>query len=125
MPAPRQDWIVDIDAVRHRPPGTLLIDARSPERYRGEVEPIDPIAGSIPGAVNYFWQDVSTELGQMRPPEELARHWARLDEADEVIVYCGSGVTACVNLLAQAVAGRPVAKLYPGGWSDWCSYCSS
>ncbi len=122
VPAPRHDWIVDIEAVRHRPSGTLLIDSRSPERYRGEVEPIDPVAGSIPGAVNYFWQDISTGSGQMKPATELAHHWTELDDADEVIVYCGSGVTACVNLLAQAVAGRPVAKLYPGGWSDWCSY---
>lgn len=123
-PAPRHDWVVDIDTVRRRQDeaGVLLIDARSPERYRGEVEPIDPVAGSIPGAVNYFWQDVSTDSGQMKPPEELAHHWASLDEADEVIVYCGSGVTACVNLLAQTLAGRSMAKLYLGGWSDWCSY---
>lgn len=122
VPAPRHDWIVDIETVRHRQQGTVLIDARSPERYRGEVEPIDPIAGSIPGAVNYFWQEVSDERGQMKGGNELAQQWAGLDEAKEVIVYCGSGVTACVNLLAQTVAGQPMAKLYPGGWSDWCSY---
>lgn len=122
VPAPRQDWIVDIEAVRRRQEGSLLIDSRSPDRYRGEVEPIDPVAGSIPGAVNYFWQDVSAENGHMKPADELSQHWARLNDAEEAIVYCGSGVTACVNLLAQAVAGRPVAKLYPGGWSDWCSY---
>jgi thiosulfate/3-mercaptopyruvate sulfurtransferase len=122
--APHQDWVVDIDTVRRRKDdaGVVLIDSRSPERYRGEVEPIDPVAGSIPGAVNYFWQDISTETGQMNSPEELARHWTGLDAADEVIVYCGSGVTACVNLLAQTLAGRPMAKLYAGGWSDWCSY---
>ncbi len=122
VPVPRQNWIVDIETVRQCQPGTVLVDSRSPERYRGEVEPIDPVAGSIPGAVNYFWQEVSDEQGQMKPPAELAQHWAELDEAKEVIVYCGSGVTACVNLLAQSVAGRPMAKLYPGGWSDWCSY---
>lgn len=122
VPAPRHDWVVDIETVRHRPEGTLLIDSRSPERYRGEVEPIDPVAGSIPGAVNYFWQDVSAENGQMKPADELSQHWASLNDAEAVIVYCGSGVTACVNLLAQAVAGRSPAKLYPGGWSDWCSY---
>lgn len=121
-PAPRQEWIVDIDAVRRRPAETVLIDSRSPERYRGEVEPIDPIAGSIPGAVNYFWQDVSDPNGQMKPSESLIHHWAVLDNADEVIVYCGSGVTACVNLLAQTLAGRSMTKLYLGGWSDWCSY---
>ncbi|MBE9141093.1 sulfurtransferase [Nodosilinea sp. LEGE 07088] len=122
IPAQRQNWVVDIDHVRRRQQGSMLIDSRSPERYRGEVEPIDPIAGSIPGAVNYFWQAVSDSVGQMQPPEQLADHWAALDAADEVIVYCGSGVTACVNLLSQTLAGRPMAKLYAGGWSDWCSY---
>lgn len=122
IPNPRQDWIVDIDAVRRRPAETVLIDSRSPERYRGEVEPIDPVAGSIPGAVNYFWQDVSDPSGQIKAPEALAHHWAALDSADEVIVYCGSGVTACVNLLTQTLAGRSMARLYLGGWSDWCSY---
>ncbi|WP_017298587.1 sulfurtransferase [Nodosilinea nodulosa] len=121
-PAPRQGWLVDIEAVRDRPPAALLIDSRSPERYRGELEPIDPVAGSIPGAVNYFWQDASEPSGQLKSPEALANHWAALDAADEAIVYCGSGVTACVNLLAQTLAGRPMAKLYLGGWSDWCSY---
>ncbi|MGB3138152.1 MAG: sulfurtransferase [Nodosilinea sp.] len=121
-PAPRQDWIVDIDAVRQRGDEVTLIDSRSPERYRGEVEPIDPIAGSIPGAVNYFWQTVSEPSGQMKAPNHLAQHWAGLSDTDEVIVHCGSGVTACVNLLAQTLAGLPVARLYVGGWSDWCSY---
>ncbi len=124
IPAPREDWIVAIDTVRHRKdePGVVLIDARSPERYRGEIEPIDPVAGSIPGAVNYFWQEVSNQNGQMKSAAELAHHWAALADADGVIVYCGSGVTACVNLLAQTLAGRPMAQLYLGGWSDWCSY---
>ncbi len=124
LPNPQANWVVDIDDVRHRKdePGVQLIDSRSPERYRGEVEPIDPVAGTIPGAANQFWQDVSTPAGQMRSPEDLAQHWANLDAADEVIVFCGSGVTACVNLLSQAVAGKPMGKLYVGGWSDWCSY---
>ena len=121
---PQPDWIVDIETVKGRKDraDTVLIDSRSPERYRGEQEPIDPIAGSIPGAVNYFWQGVSDETGKLRSPQDLQRHWAALESADEVIVYCGSGVTACVNLLSQQVAGLPMAKLYVGGWSDWCSY---
>ncbi|MBD0334647.1 MAG: sulfurtransferase [Cyanobacteria bacterium Co-bin13] len=124
VPNPRTDWIVGIDTVRQRKdqPGVRLIDAREPSRYRGEQEPIDPIAGSIPGAVNYFWQDVSEGDGRMRSHAQLADHWSALDDADEVIVYCGSGVTACVNLLSHAIAGRPIGKLYVGGWSDWCSY---
>ncbi|MEO1400689.1 MAG: sulfurtransferase [Cyanobacteria bacterium J06635_1] len=121
-PQPQTDWLVDIDAVRHRKEMALLIDARSAERFRGEVEPIDPIAGSVPGAVNAFWKDVSDESGQLKSTSELAEHWSMLDQADEVMVYCGSGVTACVNLFSQVMAGKPMGKLYPGGWSDWCSY---
>ena len=124
VPEPQADWIVDIDYVRQHKDniGTMVIDSRSADRFRGEREPIDPIAGSIPGAVNYFWQDISTPNGQLKPADTLAHHWRAVDAADEVIVYCGSGVTACVNLFSQVVAGKPMGKLYPGGWSDWCSY---
>ena len=123
-PAPRADWVVTHEEVRQRKDqkGVVLIDSRAPERFRGEVEPIDPVAGSIPGAVNYFWQDVTDRSGAMRPAAELAQHWSGLEQAEEVMVYCGSGVTACVNLLSQTLAGQPMGKLYVGGWSDWCSY---
>lgn len=123
-PHPHADWIVDIDSVRQHKdmPGVLLIDSREPARYRGEQEPIDPVAGSIPGAVNYFWQAVSEENGQLKAGAILNQHWSELEAAKETIVYCGSGVTACVNLLSQAIAGKPMGKLYVGGWSDWCSY---
>lgn len=123
-PAPHTDWVVTIDQVRQRHPaaGVMLIDSRSPERYRGEVEPIDPVAGSIPGATNYFWQEVVDSSGHMRPAADLAHHWSALEQAGEVIVYCGSGVTACVNLLSQTLAGKSMGKLYVGGWSDWCSF---
>jgi thiosulfate/3-mercaptopyruvate sulfurtransferase len=87
-------------------PGMVVVDARAPERYRGETEPIDPVAGHIPGAVNIPYTS-ATEI----PREVLA--------ADEIVVYCGSGITACVDLLALAGAGRPDARLYPGSWSDW------
>ena len=118
------DWLADIEHIRQHKdlPHVLLIDSRSGARYRGEQEPIDPIAGSIPGAVNYFWQAVSDEAGYMRSPADLQAYWAELDQAEEVIVHCGSGVTACVNLLSQTLAGKPMGKLYVGGWSDWCSY---
>jgi len=89
-------------------PALVLVDARAPERWRGEVEPIDKVAGRIPGARN-----LPFERSAPLPPELL--------EADELVVYCGSGVTACVNLLALTLAGRPDARLYPGSWSEWSS----
>lgn len=91
-------------------------------RDRGECEPIDPIAGHIPGAVNYPWQSVTNAAGYMRSVAEQKQHWAELTSASEIVVYCGSGVTACVNLLSLEIAGLPHAKLYAGSWSDWCSY---
>ncbi|MEA5466990.1 sulfurtransferase [Leptothoe sp. PORK10 BA2] len=124
VPQLQANWIVDIDYVRQHKDeiGTMVVDSRSADRFLGEREPIDPIAGSVPGSVNYFWQDISTAAGGLKSPAELAQHWRAVDDADEVIVYCGSGVTACVNLFSQVVAGKPMGKLYPGGWSDWCSY---
>jgi len=89
-------------------PGLVVVDARAPERFRGEVEPIDPVAGRIPGAVN-----VPFETAASLPADVL--------EAEEIVVYCGSGITACVDLLALAAAGREDAKLYAGSWSDWSS----
>ena len=110
VPRPLAGDTVDADelAARLGDPGLVVVDARSPERYRGEVEPIDPVAGRIPGAVNWFYAEAS------EPPAEIA-------EADEIVVYCGSGITACVDLLLLAQAGRPDARLYPGSWSDWCA----
>jgi thiosulfate/3-mercaptopyruvate sulfurtransferase len=107
VPRPRTGETVDAEelAARLGEPGLVVVDARAPERYRGEVEPIDPVAGRIPGAVNWPY---GTEM----PPA--------LSDAQEIVVYCGSGVTACVDLLALARAGRQDAKLYPGSWSDWC-----
>ena len=84
----------------------LLVDARAPERYRGEVEPLDRVAGHIPGAQNVPFEAASPLAGD-------------LVSADEIVVYCGSGITACVDLLAFERAGRPDAKLYPGSWSEW------
>jgi thiosulfate/3-mercaptopyruvate sulfurtransferase len=103
-------------------PRTLLIDARAPERYTGAVEPIDPVAGHIPGAVNHPFSSNLRNDGRFLPPEELERRWRdRLGETSptDVIVMCGSGVTACHNLLALERAGLPGARLYPGSWSEW------
>ncbi len=105
-PRARDDDTIEAEELAARlDDGRLsVVDARLPERYRGEVEPIDPVAGRIPGARNAPYPD---EL----PPDLL--------EADEIVAYCGSGVTAAVVLLRLAQAGRGDAKLYPGSWSDW------
>ena len=87
-------------------PTLTLVDARAPERWRGEVEPLDPVAGRIPGARNRFFQDESPL------PQDLL-------DADELVVYCGSGVTACAVLHELHLAGRADARLYPGSWSEW------
>jgi thiosulfate/3-mercaptopyruvate sulfurtransferase len=122
----RPELAVDIEAVRAlNPESQTLIDSREPERYRGEREPIDPIAGHIPGAVNYPWQDVTDATGFIQPIAQQQQRWANLASRGEVIVYCGSGITACVNLLSLELAGIEHAKLYPGSWSDWCSYLTS
>jgi thiosulfate/3-mercaptopyruvate sulfurtransferase len=124
IPEPNSAMVVDIATVKAKKdlPGVVLVDAREGERYRGEQEPIDPIAGHIPGAVNYPWQAVTDDRGFLRPVEEQQQHWGTLPLADEIVVYCGSGVTACVNLLSLELAGIPHTQLYAGSWSDWCSY---
>jgi thiosulfate/3-mercaptopyruvate sulfurtransferase len=121
-PQVRSDWTIDIDRLRQPDAQRILIDAREADRYRGEREPIDPVAGHIPGAVNYPWLEVVDERGYLLPPEQHHRRWADLDPALTKVSYCGSGVTACVNLLSMAIAGVAPALLYPGSWSDWCSY---
>jgi thiosulfate/3-mercaptopyruvate sulfurtransferase len=120
----QSDWIVDRDTVKSRQgsPSVVLLDSRDGDRYRGEREPIDPIAGHIPGAVNSPWQRVCDERGYCLPLSVQQQLWTNYQQADEIIVYCGSGVTACVNLFSMKLAGIDKAKLYPGGWSDWCSY---
>jgi thiosulfate/3-mercaptopyruvate sulfurtransferase len=104
---------------------TILIDSREKPRYLGEFEPIDPIAGHIPGAKNYFWKDVLNEEGRWREREELITHFSEVPLSKEVIVYCGSGVSACPNILALKEAGYSNVKLYAGSWSDWISYPSN
>ncbi|MFM7575026.1 MAG: sulfurtransferase [Snowella sp.] len=121
---PQPDWIVDIETVKANPENSssVLIDSRERDRYRGEREPIDPIAGHIPGAICLPWLEVTDAQGNCLPPEAQKERWADYANSAEMIVYCGSGVTACVNLFSLAIAGLSPAKLYPGGWSDWCSY---
>ncbi|MGZ5893481.1 MAG: sulfurtransferase, partial [Caldimonas sp.] len=97
-------------------------DARSGERFRGEKEPIDPVAGHIPGALNRFHAANLAPGGRFKPAEELAREFAATLGARtsaDVIHSCGSGVTACHNLLAMEHAGLAGSQLYPGSWSEW------
>lgn len=98
------------------------IDAREPARYLGLEEPIDPVAGHIPGAINAPWQNVTDDRGFIKPTEYQKKIWQNLPVSANPVVYCGSGVTACVNLLSMSLAGIDNAKLYAGSWSDWCSY---
>lgn len=103
-------------------PAMTLIDARAPARFRGEVEPIDPIAGHIPGAQCAAFTDNLGPDGRFLPADQLKR---RFDEAlqgrsaNELVAYCGSGVTACHNLFALCLAGYPLGALYAGSWSEW------
>lgn len=124
MPKLQSTLAVDREGVQRRQaqPSVTLVDSREGDRYRGEREPIDPVAGHIPGAVNYPWQQVTDEGGRLLSPQDLQQYWSDVATADEIIVYCGSGVTACVNLFSLEAAGIQTGKLYVGSWSDWCSY---
>ncbi len=108
VPRPRHDDTIDAEELerRLREPGLVLVDARAPERYRGEVEPIDPVPGRIPGAINVPYTRREPVADTFAP-------------TDEVVVYCGSGVTACVTALDLVRAGHERVRLYPGSWSDW------
>ncbi|MCO5100977.1 MAG: sulfurtransferase [Burkholderiaceae bacterium] len=101
-----------------------IVDARTPERWRGEIEPLDPVAGRIPGSANRPYSENLQPDGRFKPADALrAEFLALLDgrEASALVHHCGSGVTACHNLLAMEIAGLPGAALYPGSWSEWCA----
>jgi thiosulfate/3-mercaptopyruvate sulfurtransferase len=110
---------LDADAVRAGLGRLRLVDARAGERFRGEVEPLDRAAGHIPGARNRFFKDNLAPDGRFRSAAELKAQWAPLVGDALLVHYCGSGVTACHNLLAAAHAGFGEAALYPGSWSEW------
>lgn len=102
----------------------VLVDARASDRFRGENETIDPVAGHIPGAVNRFFQLNLAADKTFKSPEALREEWAAIcggTDASRVVMYCGSGVTACHNLLALEHAGLTGARIFPGSWSEWCS----
>jgi thiosulfate/3-mercaptopyruvate sulfurtransferase len=118
----RHDVAADVGAVERSLGKSLLLDARAPARYRGEQEPIDPVAGRIPGAKNRFNMDNLSPDGTFKTPAQLKRELEPLlrdDSPAGVIHYCGSGVAACHNLLAMEIAGLEGGKLYAGSWSEW------
>jgi thiosulfate/3-mercaptopyruvate sulfurtransferase len=113
---------IDAAGVAQRAPRIAVLDARSGERFRGEAEPIDPVAGHIPGALNRFHKQNLAEGGAFKAPAVLRDEFTALladRTAAEVIHSCGSGVTACHNLLAMEHAGLAGSLLYPGSWSEW------
>jgi len=123
--APRNDMRVDAATVAQRAGSRewRLVDARAPERFRGEVEPLDRVPGHIPGAVNHFFQ-TNVDNGVFKTPEQLRESFAKTlagTPPNHVVCYCGSGVTACHNLLAMEHAGLTGARLYVGSWSEWSS----
>jgi thiosulfate/3-mercaptopyruvate sulfurtransferase len=112
----------DLEKALRVPDSVLLVDARSPERYAGSVEPIDPVAGHVPGAVNHPFGDNLAADGRWLPAAELKRRWReRLGgrQPQNLVAMCGSGVTACHNLLSLEVADLRGARLYAGSWSEW------
>lgn len=123
---PRPDMRVSAEEVERlrADPAYRVMDSRAPERYRGEVEPIDPVAGHIPGAVNHFNLSNVNPDGTFRSSEELRQKFlAVLGDAppSNAVTYCGSGVAAAHNILAMEIAGLAGVKLYPGSWSEWCA----
>lgn len=123
---PRHEWLVDAGQIHARlsDPVPVLVDARAESRFRGENETIDRVAGHIPGARNFFFQRNLTADKRFRSVDELRSEWLALlagTPPADVVMYCGSGVTACHNLLALEHAGLGGARLYPGSWSEWSS----
>ncbi|MFM2052635.1 MAG: hypothetical protein RL456_672 [Pseudomonadota bacterium] len=114
-----------VDELADRLDRVALLDARAPERYRGDVEPLDPVAGHIPGALNRPFSANLGPDGRFLPPAALREAFEALAGSGAgsrpVVHQCGSGVTACHNLLAMAVAGLPGGALYAGSWSEWCA----
>ena len=122
--SPDNHLLLDAEHLQKRlgQPGLTLIDARALPRFRGEVEPIDPIAGHIPGAQCAAFNENLGSDGRFLPVEQLKQRFADKLQGrapDELVAYCGSGVTACHNLFALSLAGYPLGKLYAGSWSEW------
>ena len=126
LPAARENVHVDVTYVlaHLHDPHVVVLDARAAERYRGETEPIDPVAGHIPGARNRSYKNNLGSDGRFKSPEVLRAEFTALlgsTRPEEVVHQCGSGVSACHNILAMEIAGLPGSRLYPGSWSEWCA----
>ena len=122
--APRSELPVDVAFVESERDRLLLLDARAPVRFRGEKEPIDPVAGRIPGAINRFCIENLTSESRFKGADELRAEYSALlggRPPQEVVHYCGSGVAACHNVLAMEIAGLAGSRLYAGSWSEWIS----
>ncbi|NQD37677.1 sulfurtransferase [Permianibacter sp. IMCC34836] len=123
------DELLQVDGLLQTETKRIVIDARGPARYAGKEEPIDPVAGHIPGALNLPFSGNLTADGHFLPATALRQRFAdagvtgtgssATGSSENVVAYCGSGVTACHNIFAMALAGLPPAKLYPGSWSEW------
>jgi thiosulfate/3-mercaptopyruvate sulfurtransferase len=124
VPNPQPDKMITTAEMLNllKKPEYKIIDARAPERYRGEFEPLDPVAGHIPGSLNRFHEKNLARAGKLKSAEILQKEFTELigdTPPHQVIVYCGSGVTSCHHLLAMEYAGIQGAKLYAGSWSEW------
>lgn len=124
QPNVREEWLADVNEVRAKigKTGVTLLDSRDWKQFTGETAPQDPVAGHIPGAAHAYWKDGIDEDGTLKGAERQRERFAGLSFDDEVIVYCGSGLSACPNVLALREAGYRKVKLYAGSWSDWISY---
>jgi thiosulfate/3-mercaptopyruvate sulfurtransferase len=126
FPRPRPGASVDASYVERfrEDPAVALVDARAAERFEGRQEPLDRVAGHVPGAVNRFWKENLQADGRFKAPAVLRAEFEALlgaSQARQSVHMCGSGVTACHNLFAMELAGLPGGRLYPGSWSEWCS----
>jgi len=126
FPVDRRDWVLSADKVfSNIDKGEFcLVDARAPDRFRGENETLDPVGGHIPGARNRFFRDNLAADGRFKPAAELRKEWLETlagVPSESSVMYCGSGVSACHNLLALSLAGLDGARVYAGSWSEWCS----
>ncbi len=117
----RPEMVVSAAQVAARGSSAALLESRAAPRYRGEVEPLDWKAGHVPGAVNLDWSESLDSTGKFKTALEQQERFFKLEDSEQVLVYCGSGVSAGANMLALELAGVKNTKLYAGSWSDWVS----